>query len=78
MFSWAGAVQIPLGLTPMLVAARYRPLRPAILRLNGLELGVLAPAAWVLFPALHHPPEHYASPVSAVLLLVFVLSLHTG
>jgi hypothetical protein len=54
---------------------RYRPL---FLHLNFPERGLMALAAWVLYPALHHPPEHYVSPVLAVLLLVFlVLSLRT-
>lgn len=78
MFSWTGAVQIPFGLALMLVAVRYRPLVPLFLLLNFLERGLMALAAWVLYPVPHHPPEHYASPVSAGLLLVFfVLSLRT-
>ncbi len=56
-------------------AVRYRPL---FLHLNFPERGLMVLAAWVLYPALHHPPEHYVSPVLAVLLLVFlVLSLRT-
>jgi hypothetical protein len=79
MFSWTGAVQIPFGLALMLVAVRFRSLVPLFLLLNFLERGLMTLAAWVLYPAPHHPPEAYVSPVSAAVLLVFfLLSLRTA
>ena len=73
MFSWTGALQIPFGLALMLVALRYRPLVPLFLFLNFMERALMALAGWVLYPAAHHPPENYASPISALLLFAFFL-----
>jgi hypothetical protein len=56
------------------VALRYRPLTPLFLALVIVERGLMALQAWVLRPPAsgHHPPEHYASPVTVVLALVFL------
>jgi hypothetical protein len=73
MFSWEGSVQIPFGVALIAVALRYRTLVPLFLFLNLVERGLMSLAAWVLYPSAHHPPEHYASPVSVVLLAFFFL-----
>ena len=37
-----------------------------------LERGLMTLQAWILKPGPHHPPEHYASPVTVVLAAVFL------
>jgi hypothetical protein len=78
LFAWTGSVQIPFGLAMILVSLRYRSFVPLFLLLDFAERALMTLAGWVLRPAPgpHYPPEHYGSPVSAVLLLIFfVLSL---
>lgn len=76
VFAWQGATQIVLGLAMLAVALRYRPLTPLFLALLILERTIMTVQAWALKPGPHHPPEHYASPVTVVLAAVFlVLSL---
>jgi len=76
VFAWEGATQIAFGLGLLAVALRYSPLVPLFLALVAVERGLMSLQAWVLLPAAHHPPEHYASPVTVALALAFlVLSL---
>ena len=78
VFRWEGSTQLALGLGMLAVALRYRPLTPLFLALVIVERGLMSLHGWVLSPPAngHHPPEHYASPVSVGLALVFlVLSL---
>jgi hypothetical protein len=77
VFAWQGATQLALGFGMLAVALRYRPLTPLFLALLILERGLMTLLAWVLKPGSgHHPPEHYASPVTVVLAMAFlVLSL---
>jgi hypothetical protein len=74
MFAWEGATQIAFGLGLLVVALRYRPLTPLFLALVIVERGLMSLDGWVLLaPASgRHPPEHYASPVGAVLAAVFL------
>jgi len=73
LFAWAGATQIAFGLGLLTVALRYRPLVPLGLALVAVERGLMSLQAWLLLPAEHHPPEHYASPVGAMLAAVFLM-----
>lgn len=78
VFRWEGSTQLAFGLGLLVVALRYRTLTPLFLGLVIVERGLMSLHAWVLSPPLdgHHPPEHFASPVSVILALVFlVLSL---
>ncbi len=78
VFAWEGATQLALGLAMAAVVWRYRPLTPFFLALVIVERGLMSLQGWILKPPAsgHHPPEHYASPVTAVLAAVFlVLSL---
>jgi hypothetical protein len=76
VFAWEGATQLALGLAMLAVALRYRPLIPLFLALLILERGLMTLQAWILKPGAHHPPEHYASPVTVMLATLFlVLSL---
>lgn len=78
LFTWEGSVQIPFGLALILVALRYRALVPMFLFFNLLERLMMSLAAWVFHPSSHHPPEHFGSPISVVLLTIFFcLSLTT-
>lgn len=72
VFAWEGATQLALGLAMLVVALRYRPLTPLFLALLALERGLMTIQAWALKPGPHHPPEHYASPVTVVLAAVFL------
>lgn len=72
VFAWEGATQLALGFAMLAVALRYRPLTPLFLALLILERGLMTLQAWVLKPGPHHPPEHYASPVTVVLAAVFL------
>ena len=78
VFVWEGATQLALGLGMLAVALRYRPLTPLFLALMIVERGLMTLQGWVLRPPAdgHHPPEHFASPVTVLLAVVFlVLSL---
>jgi len=74
LFAWEGATQLALGLGMLTVALRYRPLTPLFLSLVVVERGLMALQGWVRLPPSngHHPPQHYASPVTAVLALLFL------
>lgn len=72
VFAWEGATQLALGFGMLAVALRYRPLTPLFLALLILERGLMSLQAWVLKPGPHHPPEHYASPVTVVLAAAFL------
>ncbi|MBI1200863.1 MAG: hypothetical protein GC203_23610 [Phenylobacterium sp.] len=71
LFAWEGATQIALGLGMLAVVLRYRTLTPLFLALVAVERGLMALQGWILLPPSngHHPPEHYASPVTALLAL---------
>lgn len=78
VFRWEGSTQLAFGLGLLGVALRYQTLTAPALALVIVERGLMSLHAWVLSPPAggHHPPEHFASPVSVVLALVFlVLSL---
>ena len=78
VFRWMGATQIAMGLAILVVSLRYRTLTPLFLMLLIVERTLISIHGWVLSPPAggHHPPEHYASPLSVALGLIFlVLSL---
>ncbi len=74
VFRWEGATQLGFGLALAAVALRYRPLTAWMLLCVAVERGLMALHGWLLSPPAngHHPPEHYGSPVAAVLALVFM------
>jgi hypothetical protein len=74
VFRWEGATQLALGVCMLAVALRYRPLTPLFLTAVIIERGLMSLHAWVLTPPGdgHHPPEHYGSPVTALLAAVFL------
>lgn len=74
VFAWEGATQLAFGLGMAAVVLRYRPLTPLFLALVIVERGLMSLQAWVLRPRAdgHHPPEHYGSPVTVVLAMVFL------
>lgn len=67
VFAWQGATQIAFGLAMLAVAVRYQNLTPLMLCLLLLERGLMALQGWWLRAPVggHHPPEHYASLVTA-------------
>ncbi len=75
VFAWEGATQLALGLGMLAVVLRYRTLTPLFLALVIVERGLMALQGWMLRPPTngHHPPEHYASPVVALLALLFAV-----
>lgn len=74
LFAWTGSIQIPFGLAILIVSLRYRTLVPLFLLLNLIERALMSISAWAYktVPGGHHPPEHYGSPVSVVLLTIFL------
>ncbi|HET6970006.1 MAG TPA: hypothetical protein VFH92_02675 [Phenylobacterium sp.] len=74
VFAWEGAAQLALGLGMLAAVLRYRTLTSLFLALVIVERGLMTLQAWVLRPPAggHHPPEHYASPVTVVLATVFL------
>jgi hypothetical protein len=74
VFAWEGATQLALGLAMLAVALRYRPLTPLFLGLVIVERGLMSLQGWVLRPPAsgHHPPEHFASPVTVMLAAAFL------
>lgn len=74
VFRWEGATQLALGLGMLAAVVRYRTLAPLFLALVIVERGLMSLHAWVLTPDIsgHHPPQHYASPVTAVLAALFL------
>lgn len=80
-FAWVGAVQIPFALLLFIIGLRYRALVPLGLLAVVIERGLMAWDGWFGKASLsgHHPPEHFASPVAAVLALGFlILSLRSN
>lgn len=79
LFRWEGSTQIAMGLGMLAVSLRYRSLTPLFLALIIIERGLMSLHGWILSPPAngHHPPEHFASPVTVVLALVF-LALSVG
>ena len=73
VFAWFGALQIPHGIIEIVVGLRYRTLVPFMLVMILLERGLMAVDGWFLKGAGgHHPPEHYGSVVTIVLVLIFL------
>lgn len=74
VFGWEGSTQLGFGLALAVVALRYQPLTAWMLLCVAVERGLMSLQGWLLrAPASgHHPPEHYASPVTAILALVFL------
>jgi hypothetical protein len=74
VFLWEGATQLALGVCMLAVALRYQPLTPLFLLAVIIERGLMTLQGWILTPSAdgHHPPEHYASPVTVVLAAVFL------
>jgi hypothetical protein len=74
-FAWYGAMQMPFGLLLLSIALRYRPLVPLALLMVIIMQALGAWSGWLGKGAYsgHHPPEHYASVVTAVLALLFLL-----
>ncbi|OYU69900.1 MAG: hypothetical protein CFE28_07760 [Alphaproteobacteria bacterium PA2] len=73
VFRWEGSTQLALGLGLLAIALRYQTLTALGLALVIVERGLVTLHAWVLGPAGgHHPPEHFASPVSVILCLIFL------
>jgi hypothetical protein len=73
VFAWYGAMQIPLGVIQLLIGMRYRALVPLFLLMMIVQQGLSAIAGWFWKGGGHHPPEHYASVISVVLGIVFLL-----
>jgi len=74
VFSWEGSTQLAFGLGMAAVVWRYQPLTPLFLALVIVERGLMSLQGWILKPPAdgHHPPEHYASPVTVVLAAIFL------
>ena len=74
VFAWEGATELAFGIPMLLVALRYQPLTPLFLAMVIVERGLMSLQGWILLPPSsgHHPPEHYASPVAAILAAVFL------
>jgi len=74
LFRWEGATQLGMGVCMLAVALRYRPLTPLFLLAVIIERGLMSLQGWILTPPAngHHPPEHYASPVTTVLAAIFL------
>lgn len=67
VFAWFGALQIPWRIALLVVGWRYRSLVPLFLLLVIVERGLMTIDGWLLKGAGgHHPPEHFASPVTAI------------
>jgi hypothetical protein len=73
-FRWEGATQLAMGACMLAVALRYRPLTPLFLAAVIVERGLMSLQGWVIAPPVsgHHPPEHYASPLTVVLAAAFL------
>ncbi len=79
VFAWMGAMQIPFGLSLLIVSLHYRSLVPLFLAFSILQRGLMAWDGWFGKGSHgHHPPGHYASVVAIVLGAIFLaLSLRT-
>ena len=74
IFRWEGSTQLALGLGLLAIALRYQTLTALGLSLVIVERGLISLHAWVLGSVGgHHPPAHYASPVSVVLCTIFLV-----
>lgn len=75
LFRWEGSTQLAMGLGMLAVALRYQTLTPLFLSLVIVERGLMSLHGWILSPPANgrHPPEHYASPVTVVLALIFLI-----
>jgi hypothetical protein len=75
VFSWFGAMQIPFALMLFVIGLRYRTLVPLALLVVVIARGLMSIDGWFLKGAVngHHPPEHFASPVTVALALIFLL-----
>lgn len=75
VFAWFGAIQIPFALLLFVIGLRYRTLVPLALLAVITARGLMAIDGWFLKGSSsgHHPPEHYASPFTVALALVFLL-----
>ncbi len=69
VFAWLGALQIPHGIAQFVIGWRYRPLVALFLALVIMERGLMAWEGWLGKASAtgHHPPEHFASVVAALL-----------
>jgi hypothetical protein len=73
IFAWMGAMQIPFGLSILIVSLRYRSLVPLFLILAILQRGLMVWNGWFGKGSHgHHPPEHYGSLVAVFLGLIFL------
>jgi len=73
VFRWEGSTQLALGLGLLAIALRYQTLTALGLSLVIVERGLMTLHAWILSPpGGHHPPEHFASPISVILCTVFL------
>lgn len=75
IFAWFGALQIPFAMLLFIIGLRYRTLVPLGLAAVIIARTLMAYDGWFGKGAqtAHHPPEHYGSPIAAVLALVFLL-----
>lgn len=73
-FGWFGSVQIPFAALLFLIGLRYRTLIPLALLMLAVSRGLMSVDGWLLKGAMasRHPPEHFASPVVAILALIFM------
>ncbi len=74
VFAWFGAIQIPFALLLFVIGLRYRTLVPVALMAVILARALAAIDGWFLKGTAtgHHPPEHYAGPLTVVLGLIFL------
>ena len=74
VFAWFGAIQIPFAMLLFVIGMRYRTLVPLALLAVITARGLMAIDGWFFKGSVsgHHPPEHYASPVTVALALVFL------
>jgi hypothetical protein len=75
VFAWFGALQIALALLLFTIALRYRTLVPLGLLAVIIARVLMSYDGWFgkASHSGHHPPEHFGSPVAAVLALVFLV-----
>ncbi len=74
VFAWFGAIQIPFALFLFVIGLRYRTLVPVALLAVITMRALAAIDGWFLKGSHtgHHPPEHYAGPLTVVLGLIFL------
>lgn len=73
VFAWFGAMQISMAVFLFIIAVSYRTLVPLALLIVILSRGLMTIDGWFLKGAAsgHHPPEHFVSPITVVLALIF-------